>query len=170
MENEKFESARVAAEWWANALKGRAKQDAGLDDAGGGMGSLLLLFVSRLNQPEDDKIPQFQTKLEEELNKRLAANKDAEICLSVDYGAEGLLAAVARELEINYGTGSAFPVKTVMWISRDRVSVSNGYRAENKTLYPAETKTTPAEKSTTEVATDSPAPTNSNSSTDCTEL
>ena len=136
MKNQKCESAEIAANWWANALKGRAKQDAKLD---GDIANLLLLLVATSNRPDESKIENFKQLLENELTKRLTNNEESRIILSVDYGAEGTLADIARAANIYCGTGSAFPVKTIMVVTKDLVTVSNGYGAENVTLYSANT-------------------------------
>lgn len=129
----KVKSAEVAANWWANAIDGKAKQDAKLDNP---MAEMLMILSSIKNAVPKVKRDEFQMKLEQRLVEELEKTKY--VNLNVDYGAEGILYQVATECGINCGLGSAFPVKTSMEITQDSVKVSNGYGAPEKTIYKEE--------------------------------
>ena len=147
----KFKTAEVAAKWWADKLDGMAKQDNGAPEMANGLGGLLMMMSSLMHKVSPEKREAFrialETKLDESLDQELDGLEDmacGQISLRVDYGAEGLLAEVASSLGIPYGTGSAFPVKTSMAVSKKDVKLWYGYGASEQVLYKEEpTKTTP---------------------------
>ena len=147
----KFKTAEVAAKWWADKLDGMAKQDNGAPEMANGLGGLLMMMSSLMHKVSPEKREAFrialETKLDESLDQKLDGLEDmacGQISLRVDYGAEGLLAEVASSLGIPYGTGSAFPVKTSMAVSKKDVKLWYGYGASEQVLYKEEpTKTTP---------------------------
>lgn len=147
----KFKTAEVAAKWWADKLDGMAKQDNGAPEMANGLGGLLMMMSSLMHKVSPEKREAFrialETKLDESLDQKLDGLEDmacGQISLRVDYGAEGLLADVASSLGIPYGTGSAFPVKTSMAVSKKDVKLWYGYGASEQILYKEEpTKTTP---------------------------
>ncbi len=147
----KHKTAEVAAKWWADKLDGMAKQDNGAPEMANGLGGLLMMMSSLMHKVSPEKREAFrialETKLDESLDQKLDGLEDmacGQISLRVDYGAEGLLAEVASSLGIPYGTGSAFPVKTSMAVSKKDVKLWYGYGASEQVLYKEEpTKTTP---------------------------
>ncbi len=147
----KFKTAEVAAKWWADKLDGMAKQDNGAPEMANGLGGLLMMMSSLMHGVSPEKREAFritlESKLDESLDQKLDGLEDmacGQISLRVDYGAEGLLADVASSLGIPYGTGSAFPVKTSMAVSKKDVKLWYGYGASEQVLYKEEpTKTTP---------------------------
>ena len=147
----KFKTAEVAAKWWTDKLDGMAKQDNGAPEMANGLGGLLMMMSSLMHKVSPEKREAFrialETKLDESLDQKLDGLEDmacGQISLRVDYGAEGLLAEVASSLGIPYGTGSAFPVKTSMAVSKKDVKLWYGYGASEQVLYKEEpTKTTP---------------------------
>ncbi len=147
----KHKTAEVAAKWWADKLDGMAKQDNGAPEMANGLGGLLMMMSSLMHKVSPEKREAFrialETKLDESLDQKLDGLEDmacGQISLRVDYGAEGLLADVASSLGIPYGTGSAFPVKTSMAVSKKDVKLWYGYGASEQVLYKEEpTKTTP---------------------------
>ncbi len=147
----KFKTAEVAAKWWADKLDGMAKQDNGAPEMANGLGGLLMMMSSLMHKVSPEKREAFrialESKLDESLDQKLDGLEDmacGQISLRVDYGAEGLLAEVASSLGIPYGTGSAFPVKTSMAVSKKDVKLWYGYGASEQVLYKEEpTKTTP---------------------------
>ena len=147
----KFKTAEVAAKWWADKLDGMAKQDNGAPEMANGLGGLLMMMSSLMHKVSPEKREAFRIALETKLDESLDQNIDGledmacgQISLRVDYGAEGLLAEVASSLGIPYGTGSAFPVKTSMAVSKKDVKLWYGYGASEQVLYKEEpTKTTP---------------------------
>ncbi len=148
----KHKTAEVAAKWWADKLDGMAKQDNGAPEMANGLGGLLMMMSSLMHKVSPEKREAFrialEAKLDEELDQKLDGLEDmacGQISLRVDYGAEGLLAEVASSLGIPYGTGSAFPVKTSMAVSKKDVKLWYGYGASEQILYKEEqTKTPPA--------------------------
>lgn len=147
----KHKTAEVAAKWWADKLDGMAKQDNGAPEMANGLGGLLMMMSSLMHKVSPEKREAFrialETKLDESLDQIIDGLEDmacGQISLRVDYGAEGLLADVASSLGIPYGTGSAFPVKTSMAVSKKDVKLWYGYGASEQVLYKEEpTKTTP---------------------------
>ncbi len=147
----KFKTAEVAAKWWADKLDGMAKQDNGAPEMANGLGGLLMMMSSLMHKVSPEKREAFRIALESKLDESLDQIIDGledmacgQISLRVDYGAEGLLADVASSLGIPYGTGSAFPVKTSMAVSKKDVKLWYGYGASEQVLYKEEpTKTTP---------------------------
>lgn len=129
----KYEASKVAAKWWADKLNGLAKQDNGAPDMAGGLGALLMMMSSAMNAVDAGKREEFRVVLEEKVDEALGRYGSCN--LMVDYGAEGLLALAAREVGINCGTGSAFPVKTYMTVSKESVKVSYGYGATPEEIY-----------------------------------
>lgn len=111
---------------------------------GGGLGALLMMMSSAMNAVPFEKREVFRVNLEEALTKELDENiidglpenmARGHIDLRVDYGAEGLLAEVAHRLGIACGTGSAFPVKTSMQVTKTSVKVWYGYGAQEQEIY-----------------------------------
>jgi len=145
----KYEASKVAAKWWADKLNGLAKQDNGAPDMAGGFGALLMMLSSAMNAVDPGKRENFRAVLEEKVDEALGRYGSCN--LMVDYGAEGLLALAANEVGINCGTGSAFPVKTYMTVSKESVKVSYGYGATPEELYSqAPTKTSAGGKNTSD--------------------
>lgn len=132
----KYEASKVASKWWADKLNGLAKQDNGAPDMAGGFGALLMMLSSAMNGVDAGKRDGFRVVLEEKVDEALGRYGSCN--LMVDYGAEGLLALAAQQVGINCGTGSAFPVKTYMTVSKESVKVSYGYGATPEEIYKAE--------------------------------
>ena len=128
-----IKACEVAAKWWADQL-GTAKQDNG---AGNGLANLLMAIVSIKNSPNNETREKFYESLKLALIEEL--KKDDRVYLYTDYGPCGLLETVSRGFEIS---GYAFPCKTEMYVSADKVTVSEGYRAPEKVLYVKENTVT----------------------------
>ena len=129
----KYEASEVAAKWWADKLDGTAKQDNGAPEMAGGFGALLMMMSSMMNAVDAGKREEFRAILEAKVDEAL--ERYGSCNLMVDYGAEGLLALAAQQVGINCGTGSAFPVKTFMTVSKESVKVSYGYGATPNQIY-----------------------------------
>lgn len=132
-EQKKYKSASVAAEWWSSKLNGNAKQDIGTDD---GIISALMMMVAMKNIPSFEQVSAFKEKLTQRINSELSLR--GRMLLSVDYGAEGLLAETAHECGIYCGLGGVFPSKTTMSVTRDEVEVKYGYGAPFQKIYEKE--------------------------------
>lgn len=130
---------QVAAKWWADQLRTKARQD-----NGDFMHNAMMAILTRQQQPiEKQKGDLFEAKLIElltkERNERQSATNVNEYyrngmsCLSVDYGADLTLRKAAEEAGVDIDM--RLPVKTNMWIEQGKVSVSCGYRAPIEILY-----------------------------------
>jgi hypothetical protein len=120
----------VAAKWWSDQLRTRTKQDNGDN----GMAAMLMLMVSLQEPSHADKAGVFEAHLIELLDVRL---KDQTSCiLSTDYAPGGLLNSAAMKAGVPAHC-PPFPMKTVMWIEADKVSVKHGYGAKEKVLWGA---------------------------------
>lgn len=128
----------VAAEWWANKLKVPQPQD-----NGDGLQSALTTIVSHKNftRIPDDLVGLFKIKLRDELLKghaRVSFKPDAPRStfggFGTDYGPDGCLWRAGEQAGVKIHS-TTFPIKTIMWIKPGKVTVSQGYRAEVKTIY-----------------------------------
>ena len=128
---ENYISAKEATKWWAREIKNGIKQNNGMEDQ---LGYLLLASLISSNKISDEQISIFSDTLVKLINNEL--NIRNEVTLSVDYRAEKILADAADKAEIYCGTGSSFPCKTTMVVSRKQVSVRCGYGSPEEIIFP----------------------------------
>lgn len=121
------EIAEIAANWWADQLV-RPTYDNGDRSTTGGFGMLLAMANTKEVTPEAKQ--KFVDSLTSEITKCLESGKDP--YLHVDYGPTPMLGEAAEQAEISTMN---FPWKTSMWMDKEHVSVSLGYRAPREYLY-----------------------------------
>lgn len=131
------EQIEIAVKWWGEQLRTRTKQDNG--------DLMTSVFMSALSGDGEDltKVELFENKLRELLPKRLLKcwhvdepmRGSAIRCLECDYGPDHVLREAAQFAGI-LPDCPPFPMKTVMWINPDSVSVSHGYGAKPVVLWP----------------------------------
>jgi hypothetical protein len=111
-----------AAAWWADQLRGPAKQDVGYES-----GTMLRAFLAFGKEPiDEERIVAFQAAR----TKAIDAARDqwGECTVSVDYNADDTLEDAGDAAGIDLRL--RLPAKTVMWITPARVQVRCGYGAD----------------------------------------
>lgn len=121
----------VAVEWWADRLRGLAKQDNGDPMTG----ALMTLLSGRMKQPTDEQIETFKKALTEAMQPRL--EKPYLRSIYNDYGPDPALREAAEKAGIKADC-PPFPIKTCVWIHPGRVSVRYGYGAPEQVLWEAQ--------------------------------
>lgn len=125
--NELKEISNIAAKWWADVIC-----DPKMDNGANDIGNMIANYLAKklVKNITGEKKEAFYNRLSGVIYEELG--KKERVMLSVDYNPCMTL----------YNTGIAcdipetnFPIKTTMWINRNSVRVSYGYRAEIKTLY-----------------------------------
>lgn len=117
----------IAATWWADVLKPGTKQDNGEDF--GPIESMLVTVCALKFQPTPEQIEVFKNEL-----KTILDSDESIDILSTDYAC-GVGLRKAAEVAGISSSCPPFPMKTVMWVNADRVSVSYGYGAKAKFLW-----------------------------------
>lgn len=121
------EIAKLASEWWADAVI-NPKQDNG----DSGLGGLFFMMTLQSNaKPISDEtkqrfIQELAQLIEEELHMR------SHVMLDVDYSPCHMLSEAATKAELPM---TNFPVKTLMSVTDNMVSVRHGYGAKTEYLY-----------------------------------
>lgn len=128
-----MEYNKVAAEWWANKLRhiGPKHFDNGDDSTTGGYAMMMATVLAMEDQASNEAIKMFEKRLAEEIKEHVKEN--GSMILSVDYAPDDVLGNIADECDI---APNGFPWKTTMRIKEDRVSVSYGYGAPEKIIFP----------------------------------
>lgn len=119
-----MDTVEKAVNWWVEQLQGEPKHDAG--DAG--LNLSLRMFALRSTPPTTEQVEQFRDALTRKVTKAL---ETGDVLLCTDYEPEELLKSVIDETRINY---QRFPIKTIMWVNKDNVTVASGYRAPRQEL------------------------------------
>ena len=133
------EQIQVAADWWAGELAIITSQG-----NGDPMCSAYATVVAfELPRPSPEQVAAFRTSLVNQLREhidRKSWKNDNPYwgsymrTVGCDYGPDGSLRQAAEAAGIK-PCCPPFPLKTVMWINPDKVSVSHGYRAEPRVLW-----------------------------------
>lgn len=126
------EYVKVAVNWWANAIV-NPKFDNGDDKNTGTMAFFLAMMVNSKSSISKEQIDIFKKELADIIVEEMEFSWNGECSLDVDYQPDMLLYEAAREAGIN--SDMRFPWKTHMYISKDKVSVSEGYRSPLETLW-----------------------------------
>lgn len=115
-------SSKVAAKWWCETISSGHLGNFNNGDPGesGGMAMTLASMLALSSMPS-------ATKLENELAKK------SNLHVSTDYHPDYFLSCLAAAYGIS---PDVFPWKTWMNISKDEVTVSCGYGAPAKTIFP----------------------------------
>ncbi len=130
-------AANAAAKWWRGKIENLTPSN--FDNGGGDTDTTLYcMFVSysfaSKNTASIEQLENFQTILTELINKEL--EKNSKIVLSCNYGPSGILIEAANKAEINR---ALFPFKRTMKITKDLVTIKDGYRKKYKKIYPVNT-------------------------------
>ncbi len=125
----------VAVEWWASRAGSRINRMDNMGDTSrtlqDGMAGMLAIINQVGNStPKDDQLEQFKICLREQLLERWK-NDNAYIYLGVDYGPDPILSKAMGA----GGLQTTLPWKTGMWIQKNKVSVSEGYGADDNIIY-----------------------------------
>ena len=126
----------VAAAWWRGRLENKANlgnfRVTESDTPGGG--EIMALMAMAMGTRADEK-PEALDKFEEELANIIKEKTETynDFVLSTDYGPDLNLSEAARRAHL---ASPVFPVKTVMHISKDKVTVNLGYHGKTEVLYP----------------------------------
>lgn len=126
----------IAAAWWRGRLDNKVNlgnfKVTESDTPGGGdiMALMALAMGTRANEKPEDL-----DKFEKELAKIIKEKSESydDFTLSTDYGPDFNLSDAARKANLK---SPVFPVKTVMHISKDKVTVNLGYHGRTEVLYP----------------------------------
>ena len=125
------EAARVAANWWGDAVCGNARHDTD----NGMLNMIGRIAAAREPSPATSVLDRFVSALETGIAARV--EKCGEVGLRVDYHPEGLLLDALNALDRESVRGFSFPPKTSMTVTANDVTVSNGYRAPTERLFGA---------------------------------
>ncbi len=122
----KEETAKKAAKWWGDQLRGSSKLDNG-DNSLTGVNTFLL--AAMLQEKEKQKqSTELVDAFEEELTKALLKDNPS-WGFGVDYHPDAILSDAADAAKLPLGM-TTLPWKTTMWIQDDKVKVRCGYGAE----------------------------------------
>lgn len=130
-----MEYNKVAAKWWADKLRNvtLGNFNNGDESSAGGLAMLLAGMLAMDSQPSDEAIDLFEERLADTIKERVESC--GSMTLSVDYGPDYILGSLAQETGVST---NGFPWKTTMWVESNKVSVSAGYAAPCKVIYPVE--------------------------------
>ncbi len=119
-------TAKRAAKWWSDHLRHGAPMDNGDTSPNGPMTMMLgTLVQDRMrSQITPEAIDRFEQELAEIIVEE--AGEYTFMHIGVDYHPDGVLAQAANRARID--VDFALPWKTSMWIEKDRITVSLGYR------------------------------------------
>jgi len=124
----KRETAKRAAHWWADRLRGESKLDNGDSSE---TGAMVWAMATMLQQAEkDNRAPEQIDAFEDALTDVLIEN-EPRIQFSgfgVDYHPDWILSKAAERAGVDLGMAS-LPWKTYMHIKGDSVRVAEGYGA-----------------------------------------
>lgn len=130
-----MEYNKVAAKWWADKLRnvGLGNFDNGDSSSAGGLAMILAGMLAMDTQPSDESIDLFEKELAETIKEQV--ERRGSMTLSVDYGPDYILGSLAEKTGVST---NGFPWKTTMWVRENEVTVSAGYAAPAKTIFPTE--------------------------------
>lgn len=128
-----MEYNKVAAKWWADKLRnvGPGNFDNGDSSSTGGMAMILATMLAMDTQSSEEAIILFEKRLAETILDQV--EQHGSMVIRVDYGPDYILSDLAQETGVS---PNGFPWKTTMWIVKDKVTVSAGYGAPRKVIFP----------------------------------
>jgi len=132
-----MEYNKIAAKWWADKIRnvGLGNFKNGDDSSAGGITMILACMLASRTMPSLVQIDIFEEKLAKTIKEHV--EERGSMVLSVDYGLDQTLGRIAYESGVS---SNGFPWKTTMWIERGKVSVSCGYGAPVKKIFPDESE------------------------------
>lgn len=132
-------AGHAAAMWWSNVLKD-PKFDNGGTGRAGALTQLLAGMAASRNLDDPDAYEAFAKYLAEAVDKKLdeaapgSYDEKYGVGLDVDYHPDQLLSECAERAHLDIMFGG-WPCKTHMTVTKTRVKVSYGYRAEYRTIW-----------------------------------
>lgn len=129
----------VAAKWWRKRLENKAslgnfRVTESYTPGGGEIMAIMALAMGRRAEEKPEALDAFEKELAKIVKEK--SEKCEDFILSTDYGPDCNLYDAARRAKL---VSPVFPVKTMMHISKEKVTVSLGYHGKIEVLYP-ETK------------------------------
>lgn len=120
----------TASNWWAEEIKNPSFNIGENDEK-----AFWFNIISSINSSNQSKVTKESVKLFKEelakiIKKKLKNNND--FTISVDYQPDSILQESAEKANLN---GIDFPLKTTMWINKDKVSVRKGLGSPVVDLY-----------------------------------
>ncbi len=125
----------VAVNWWANAIR-HPKFDNGNNDASEIKTRMLTQMVNAKSKITQWQIEKFKQTLAKKILQIIENSQKQKCIISVEYEPDDTLYASAKEAGIK--ETESFPWITHMTITPKKVSVSEGYNAEWKTIWSKE--------------------------------
>ena len=123
-------AGHAAAKWWSDAIE-TPKFDNG-DNSQTGATTMMLAQLS-VKEHAPEALGRFASILGQAIGAKL---EDADtVIISVDYSPCRILYDAAEEARLKVSGLTTFPWKTHMWVKKDIVTVSHGYRAPVKTVW-----------------------------------
>lgn len=130
------QAIEAAVNYWAAFLTSTDAPPRDNGDISGDLAALLMGPTKEASKAES--VETFKTALRSMLNARLSGDYK-HVAFGVDYHPDRELANAAIAAGIDTDLTSPFPWKTVMWVTPEKVSVRQGYGAESRVLWSAET-------------------------------
>ncbi len=125
--------AAQAAKLWANTIRDGFSYKAGDTRIDAAFSRLSLQSITEVGEISNAEIEAFENLLAAKVSERLI-NKE-EVFLTTDYSPEGFLKEVVQGYrKLNIPT--RFPIKSRMWVYRDRIVYSFGYGQDLQEWYP----------------------------------
>lgn len=126
-----------AAKWWADKLSdiNAGHFCNGDDSREGGFVCLMYTVEALSNQPSEEKISEFESRLANIIKERV--EESGSLILETEYGPLGILCDVSDELKIS---PSVFPWKTTMNIIKNKVTAKMGCDKEFSVIFQEESK------------------------------
>lgn len=122
---------KLASNWWYNTIQ-NPKFDNGDETR---LSSILGILA--VQKAELDQYKLFKEKLYNKIKEELLKRNESDVfILSCDYSPDRNLCNIADQCNISLNN---FPWKTTMWVSRNHIKVSYGYRNPFNLLYANET-------------------------------
>lgn len=124
------ETAQKAAKWWADQLRGFAKHDNGDDSETGVYGAMLMTILQGAEKAKQtpEQVDAFEVALADVLMKECPRWG-----FGTDYHPDHILEAAAEIAGLRLGMAT-LPIKTIMWIDDDKVTVKCGYGAPTEEI------------------------------------
>lgn len=128
------QAIEAAVNYWAGFLE----KGPTMNKSGDGMIDLMMTLVQHTTNvdPDTEQVASFKEALGAHIRSLFDRNVSW-ITLDVDYGPDMNLSNALRAAGIK---SSPFPMKTIMWVKPNEVSVAQGYRAESRVLWSAKTE------------------------------
>lgn len=126
------EIAKIASEWWADKVINPKFDNGDSSFAGFMWMTMASMLVEKVDTAARDKFISFLSKsIEDHLNQKRPYGIP-NLILDVDYGACEKLRAAGDYAGIS---SNNFPIKTVMWIDKDHISLRYGFMGKEEYLY-----------------------------------